>query len=242
MQEAHETATRVLTERRADLETLADGLMEFETLTGDEIVGLLQGVRPVREFGDRPGASCAPRAPPCLRPASRGRSVRRPAGSSRNRRPDCGLRSGKGNSRPRVKRGFFYCSKLRAGRRAFPSPSGRRRADAVGRMRARSGARFDPHRNPSSQGRGERWLRMPSVLRRRHPDDMPAWPRPGSDGQVRQIAGDERRSVEILDLREPELARASVQLAEVRNSPGTARRSPRPSRPSRDGSCARSPR
>ena len=29
------------------------GLMEFETLTGDEIVGLLQGVRPVREAGDK---------------------------------------------------------------------------------------------------------------------------------------------------------------------------------------------
>src|ERR1700744_1838393 len=55
--EAHDTATRVLTERRADLETLANGLMEFETLTGDEIVGLLQGVRPVRE-------SAAAREPP----------------------------------------------------------------------------------------------------------------------------------------------------------------------------------
>ena len=93
VQEAHDTATRVLTERRADLETLANGLMEFETLTGDEIVGLLQGVRPVREFGDRPGASCSPRAPPCLRPASPGRSVRRPAGSSRNRRPDARQRA-----------------------------------------------------------------------------------------------------------------------------------------------------
>jgi cell division protease FtsH len=57
VQEAHETATRILTERKADLETLASGLMEFETLTGDEIVGLLQGVRPVRE-------SAADREPP----------------------------------------------------------------------------------------------------------------------------------------------------------------------------------
>src|SRR5580698_6320899 len=57
VQEAHVTATRVLTERRADLETLASGLMEFETLTGEEIVGLLQGVRPVRE-------SAADREPP----------------------------------------------------------------------------------------------------------------------------------------------------------------------------------
>jgi cell division protease FtsH len=51
--EAHDTATRILTERRADLETLAHGLMEFETLSGEEIHGLLDGVRPVRESGDK---------------------------------------------------------------------------------------------------------------------------------------------------------------------------------------------
>ncbi|MGA2492325.1 MAG: ATP-dependent zinc metalloprotease FtsH, partial [Roseiarcus sp.] len=50
--EAHETATRILTERRADLDTLANALMEFETLTGDEIIGLLKGVRPVRDAAD----------------------------------------------------------------------------------------------------------------------------------------------------------------------------------------------
>jgi cell division protease FtsH len=60
--EAHETATRILTERRADLETLANGLMEFETLTGEEIIGLLKGVRPVRDAVDK-----EPPAPP--RPA-----------------------------------------------------------------------------------------------------------------------------------------------------------------------------
>jgi cell division protease FtsH len=61
--EAHDTATRILTERRADLETLAAGLMEFETLTGDEIVGLLQGVRPVRESAaDHREPPAAPRA------------------------------------------------------------------------------------------------------------------------------------------------------------------------------------
>jgi cell division protease FtsH len=60
--EAHDTATRILTERRADLETLASGLMEFETLTGDEIVGLLQGVRPVRESATDREPPAAPRA------------------------------------------------------------------------------------------------------------------------------------------------------------------------------------
>jgi cell division protease FtsH len=62
VQEAHETATRILTERRADLQTLADGLMEFETLTGDEIVGLLQGVRPVRESATDREPPAPPRA------------------------------------------------------------------------------------------------------------------------------------------------------------------------------------
>jgi cell division protease FtsH len=50
--EAHVTASRVLTERRADLDTLASALMEFETLTGEEIIGLMKGVRPVRDVVD----------------------------------------------------------------------------------------------------------------------------------------------------------------------------------------------
>jgi len=36
-------ATRILTERRADLEVLAQGLLEFETLSGEEIKILLEG-------------------------------------------------------------------------------------------------------------------------------------------------------------------------------------------------------
>ena len=80
VQEAHDTATRILTERRADLETLSKGLMEFETLTGDEIVGLLQGVKPMREFG------LGPRAAGC---ASRCRAFDRqtPPDRPRSRRP-----------------------------------------------------------------------------------------------------------------------------------------------------------
>ncbi len=49
VQDAYDTAKRILTERRADLETLANALLEFETLTGEEIVGLFAGKRPVRE-------------------------------------------------------------------------------------------------------------------------------------------------------------------------------------------------
>lgn len=42
-------ARRILTEKRADLEALAKGLLEYETLSGDEIKDLLDGKPPVRE-------------------------------------------------------------------------------------------------------------------------------------------------------------------------------------------------
>jgi cell division protease FtsH len=47
--EGNETARRIITEKRADTEALAQGLLEFETLTGEEIKDLLNGKRPVRE-------------------------------------------------------------------------------------------------------------------------------------------------------------------------------------------------
>ena len=49
-------ATEILTTRREDLETLAKGLLEYETLSGDEILGLLKGRPPVRDTGDEPPA------------------------------------------------------------------------------------------------------------------------------------------------------------------------------------------
>jgi cell division protease FtsH len=49
VEEAHTEARRMLEEKRDDLETLAKGLLEFETLSGDEIKDLLDGKRPVRE-------------------------------------------------------------------------------------------------------------------------------------------------------------------------------------------------
>jgi cell division protease FtsH len=69
VQEGYDDAKRILTEKRADLDTLANGLLEFETLSGEELIGLLQGKRPVRE--DVPPA--APPARPSPVPST-GRS------------------------------------------------------------------------------------------------------------------------------------------------------------------------
>ena len=49
VEEGLEWARRILTEKRADLEALAKGLLEFETLSGDEITDLLGGKKPNRE-------------------------------------------------------------------------------------------------------------------------------------------------------------------------------------------------
>ncbi len=57
VQEGLDEARRILIEKKDDLETLAQGLLEYETLSGDEIHGLLKGVKPVRDEVDtrRPG-------------------------------------------------------------------------------------------------------------------------------------------------------------------------------------------
>ncbi|MDX7952442.1 ATP-dependent zinc metalloprotease FtsH [Lichenihabitans sp. Uapishka_5] len=48
------SATEILTSRRDALEALAKGLLEYETLTGSEIIGLLEGRSPVRNTEDEP--------------------------------------------------------------------------------------------------------------------------------------------------------------------------------------------
>ena len=50
VQESYDTAKRILTEKRADLDTLAKGLLEYETLTGEELMGLLRGEPPGTEM------------------------------------------------------------------------------------------------------------------------------------------------------------------------------------------------
>jgi cell division protease FtsH len=53
---AYAEAKRILTERRADLESLAKGLLEYETLSGDEIQAVLRGEKIIRKVVDEPMA------------------------------------------------------------------------------------------------------------------------------------------------------------------------------------------
>jgi cell division protease FtsH len=48
IEEAYATARKILTKKAKDLETLAQGLLEYESLSGDEIRDLLKGKPPVR--------------------------------------------------------------------------------------------------------------------------------------------------------------------------------------------------
>ncbi len=49
VEEGYAEARRILTEKAADLETLAQGLLEYETLSGEEIRNLLDGKPPIRD-------------------------------------------------------------------------------------------------------------------------------------------------------------------------------------------------
>ncbi|MGO9817744.1 MAG: ATP-dependent zinc metalloprotease FtsH [Acidocella sp.] len=51
---AYAEAKRILTERRNDLEALAKGLLEYETLSGDEIKQVLRGEKIIRKVVDEP--------------------------------------------------------------------------------------------------------------------------------------------------------------------------------------------
>ncbi|MFH1343100.1 MAG: ATP-dependent zinc metalloprotease FtsH [Pseudomonadota bacterium] len=71
VEEGYNEATRILTEKRADLEALAKGLLEFETLSGDEIQDLLQGKKPNRESVLEPTTPRASAVPPAGKPRPR---------------------------------------------------------------------------------------------------------------------------------------------------------------------------
>ena len=67
----YKDATRILTEKRADLETLAKGLLEYETLTGEEITDLLNGKKPNRESILEPDGPRTSAVPPAGKPRPR---------------------------------------------------------------------------------------------------------------------------------------------------------------------------
>ncbi|MDZ4366182.1 MAG: ATP-dependent zinc metalloprotease FtsH [Afipia sp.] len=71
VEEGYREATRILTEKRADLETLAKGLLEFETLSGDEITDLLNGKKPNRESVLEPTGPRTSAVPPAGKPRPR---------------------------------------------------------------------------------------------------------------------------------------------------------------------------
>ena len=74
VEDGYKEAMRILTTKAADLETLAQGLLEYETLSGDEIRELLAGSPPVRDSGDQP-----PTRPTAAVPsAGKGRSRKEP--------------------------------------------------------------------------------------------------------------------------------------------------------------------
>ena len=61
IEDGENEARRILTEKRQDWETLAQALLEYETLSGDEIRDLLNGKPPTRDSGEPkpPGRSSA---------------------------------------------------------------------------------------------------------------------------------------------------------------------------------------
>jgi cell division protease FtsH len=52
VEEGYETAKKILTENIDQLHTIANGLLEYETLSGEEIQNLLKGEPPVRDRGE----------------------------------------------------------------------------------------------------------------------------------------------------------------------------------------------
>ncbi len=50
--QAYQQARDILTEKHDEFVALAEGLLEYETLTGEEIKALIRGEKPSRDLGD----------------------------------------------------------------------------------------------------------------------------------------------------------------------------------------------
>jgi cell division protease FtsH len=72
VEEGLKEAERILREKANDLEALAQGLLEYETLSGDEIRDLIAGKPPVRDTGD----DTPTRSSPIVPTAGKGRPPR----------------------------------------------------------------------------------------------------------------------------------------------------------------------
>ena len=73
--ESYKRARQILSDKLADLHVLAKGLLEYETLTGDEIIALIAGHPPVRTPYDEPVVESprpAATVPPAGRPRGQG--------------------------------------------------------------------------------------------------------------------------------------------------------------------------
>jgi cell division protease FtsH len=71
IENAEKTARRILIEKNDDVETLAQALLEFETLTGEEVKDLLAGRRPRRDTIIEPVAPRGSAVPPAGKPRPR---------------------------------------------------------------------------------------------------------------------------------------------------------------------------
>ena len=63
VEEGYEQAKTICQEKMDDLHTIAKGLLEYETLTGDEITGLLNGTPPERNDTDNTPGAGGPASP-----------------------------------------------------------------------------------------------------------------------------------------------------------------------------------
>jgi cell division protease FtsH len=73
IEESYTRAQKILTDRLNDLHTIAKGLLEYETLTGEEIKGLLRGERPVRTPYEEPEPTQQARPAATVPSSGRGR-------------------------------------------------------------------------------------------------------------------------------------------------------------------------
>jgi len=69
--EGYEAARRILTEKKKEFETLAQALLEYETLTGEEITDVINGKKPNRESVLEPTGPRTSAVPPAGKPRPR---------------------------------------------------------------------------------------------------------------------------------------------------------------------------